>query len=115
MQKMWAIAAITLVGFMMIISSIPQDAFAGKETVKLSLNIVDNIGKVKNALCNAISFNPSDFDIDNSGNSGKVSFTFEFGAENVDVTCQRDDGTGAVGPLINFVLDGKNTRLTYEF
>ena len=119
MQKMWAITAITLVGFMMIISSIPQDAFAVKNTVKLSLIVVDDIGKVKNAVCKATSFNDKDKELtvvtDNTGNSGRVSFTFPDVAVSVDVICGFDGTFDVTGDVNPFTLSGKNTRGTYQF
>ena len=118
MQKMWAIAAITLVGLMMIISSIPQDAFAGKNEVKLSLNVVDGDGKVKNALCITIDSSPVFHSrVDNSGNSAKVSFTFPDNTKSVTVTCEYDGGTGdeLAGAERTFKLDEKHTRDTYVF
>ena len=111
---MWAIAAITLVGFMMIISSIPQDAFAVKETRKLSLTVVDGDVKVKNAFCIATS-DKNDSREDNSGNSGKVSFTFPNNPETVIVICIKDNGNEPPGTEITFPLDGKHTRLIFLF
>ena len=107
MQKMWAIAAITLVGLMMIISSIPQDAFAGKDTVRLSLKITDGGVKEKNVDC-ASSLNGKDFGTPvSSGNSAKVTFEFNESVTSVFVKC---DG----GFPLEFGLDGKNTRATYD-
>jgi len=114
MQKMWAITAITLVGFMMIISSIPQDAFAGKNDKILNFNVIDGDGdKVKGVDCQA-SNSKSDavagtfFATDDTGKNGKITLTFDDPNGKIKEVWVKCDGSKNIWPYD--ISEKKNTR-----
>ena len=119
MQKMWAITAITLVGFMMIISSIPQDAFAGKNTVKLSITIKNDPTAAEGDTCTVTAVGTGekkDSIVVVKGKAGKFTVHFEDVPEKGTITgfnlnCALDSRT-----LDLFILiDGKNTRFVFDY
>lgn len=126
MQKVWSFAIIAIIGFVMITSSLPQEVFAGKDTLRLSIWVVDSDGKVIDVDCwlsltqtGARGEDTSIADVDNTGNSGKVTFTFDQDA--------LDDATIVDGETIvwvycddaeqawPFTIDKKNSRADYTY
>ena len=121
MQKVWSFAIIALVGIMMITSSLPQEVFAGKETLKLNLRVLDGDGKVQGTECRAsLTQVGAETDgglylaTDNTGKSGRVSLTFEKSAlgeeDGVWVYC-----TGSLKPAQFFPIDSKNQQSVYFY
>ena len=123
MQKVWSFAIIALVGIIMITSSLPQEVFAGKDTLRLNLTVFDQFNnRVQDIEC-WVSANFEDaksgdedkrIGTDNTGKAGRATFTFE-GIDKGTTIWANCDKT-IEGPF-EILLDEKikNTRINISF
>ena len=121
MQKVWSFAIIAIIGLVMITSSLPQEVFAGKETLKLSLTVIGGDGKkIQDVDCWVSESRDDAIDgeldknkriaTDNTGKAGRATFTFDDREKGSVVWANCDNNEEDV---FRIVLDekNKNTRI----